>query len=58
MFRPLFLLLMILGMAAPAFAQPIRTITIEATVPDGTGTVFIPGSIPELGNWDTGKVAM
>ncbi len=58
MFRPFFFLLMILGMAAPAFAQPIRTITIEATVPDGTGTVFIPGSIPELGNWDPGKVAM
>ncbi|MCC6547996.1 hypothetical protein IT570_12590 [Candidatus Sumerlaeota bacterium] len=36
----------------------MRAIAIVATVPENTGTVFITGNLPELGNWDPGKVSM
>ena len=34
------------------------TVTINATVPEGTGTVYVAGSLPELGPWDPGLFAM
>src|SRR5258708_5417137 len=37
----------------PGFkGDPDRTIFIAATVPDGTGPLFITGSIPALGPWN------
>ena len=35
-----------------------RSTTIRATVPEGTSVVYVAGSVPELGAWDPGKVAM
>jgi predicted alpha/beta superfamily hydrolase len=35
---------------APA-AAPCCTATIQVRVPEGTGTVYLAGSLPQLGNW-------
>jgi enterochelin esterase-like enzyme len=35
-----------------------RTITIHAVVPDGVGTVYLTGNLPELGPWDPHRLAM
>ena len=34
------------------------TVTITATVPEGTGTLYLTGSLPELGPWDPAGLAM
>ncbi|MFM7261379.1 MAG: alpha/beta hydrolase-fold protein [bacterium] len=47
-------LLLFVGACAPI---PRQT-TIRATVPEGTPVVYVAGSVPELGSWDPGKVAM
>ena len=50
------------GMCGPAFArQPSAgccTITIRARVPAGTGTVYLAGSLPQLGPWRPDGLAM
>jgi hypothetical protein len=33
-------------------------VTIVATVPEGTGTVYLPGNLPELGPWDPAGFSM
>lgn len=43
---------------AGACAPIDRQTTIRATVPEGTPVVYVAGSVPELGSWDPGKVAM
>jgi hypothetical protein len=35
-----------------------RTVTIQAVVPAGSGTVYLAGNPPELGPWDPQKFAM
>jgi enterochelin esterase-like enzyme len=44
--------------ALSACAATARQTTIRATVPEGTPVVYVAGSVPELGSWDPGKVAM
>ena len=40
------------ALASPASGQPACcSATIQLTVPDGTGTVYLAGSLPELGPW-------
>jgi lysophospholipase L1-like esterase len=39
-------------------AQEMRTLTIVATVPEGSGTVFLTGNQPELGPWNPALLAM
>jgi enterochelin esterase-like enzyme len=34
------------------------TVTVRATVPEGTGTVYVAGNVPELGPWDPSGMAM
>ena len=34
------------------------TATINATVPEGTGTLYLTGNLPELGPWQPDKLAM
>lgn len=46
------LLLGLLCCAVGAVGQDTATLRIEVRVPDGTGTVYLPGSLPELGPWD------
>lgn len=68
MLRPLLLLLAVLAslfvVCSPAAAQPapaaekMSTLTIMVDVPPGTGTVYLTGSVPELGPWHTDKFAM
>lgn len=36
----------------------LRTVTIRATVPEGSGQVFLAGSLPELGPWRADGAAM
>jgi enterochelin esterase-like enzyme len=49
------LLATVLGASAHALAQSSATqcctVTIRAHVPDGTGTVYLAGNLPELGPW-------
>ncbi|MCL7971015.1 MAG: CBM20 domain-containing protein, partial [marine benthic group bacterium] len=33
-------------------------VTLSATVPEGTGTLYLSGNIPELGPWDPAGLAM
>ncbi|TAK93947.1 MAG: hypothetical protein EPO07_17490 [Verrucomicrobia bacterium] len=42
----------------PAATPRQRTITIHAQVPEGVGTVYLPGNRPELGPWDPQKFAL
>jgi metallo-beta-lactamase class B len=35
-----------------------RTVTIQAVVSEGSGTVYLAGNIPELGSWDPHQFAM
>lgn len=69
MARPLTLLILLCcllvgGLAAvqaqpaPSPAAKLSTLTIEVEVPPGTGTVYITGSLPELGPWHTNLFAM
>src|SRR5438309_95278 len=53
-----FWLAALITVAAPASARqadaqqsPCCTATIRVTVPEGTGTVYLAGSLPELGPW-------
>ena len=34
------------------------TVTVRAIVPEGTGTVYLSGNLPELGPWDPAGMAM
>jgi predicted alpha/beta superfamily hydrolase len=43
--------------AAPAATQ-CCTATIQVRVPEGTGTVYLAGSLPQLGNWRPDGVAL
>src|SRR5579859_1033578 len=36
---------------ALGFAEPLVTATVHVRVPEGTGTVYLAGSLPELGPW-------
>lgn len=51
-------LLMALGCASTATSQDSRTLTITAKVPEGTGTVYVAGNLPELGPWNPSVYAM
>src|ERR1700723_3578664 len=35
-----------------------RTVTVQAVVPAGSGTVYLAGNLPELGPWSPHKFAM
>lgn len=39
-------------------AEECCTVTIRATVPEGTGTVYLAGSLPDLGPWEPAGLAM
>lgn len=43
---------------APQPPDPCCTATIRVTVPEGTGTVYLTGSLPELGPWRPDARAM
>jgi len=47
----LFAALLALAAAQQAAQQPCCTVTIRASVPDSSGTVYLAGSLPELGPW-------
>src|SRR5262249_16597867 len=36
----------------------LRTVTIRAQVPEKTGTVYLTGNCPQLGNWNPSGLAM
>ncbi|HXU76057.1 MAG TPA: CBM20 domain-containing protein, partial [Methylomirabilota bacterium] len=44
--------------AVPKTAAALRTITIKARVPENTGTLYITGDQPELGDWNPRGLAM
>lgn len=44
--------------AAAADSDDCCTVTIRAIVPEGTGTLYVAGSLPELGPWDPDAFAM
>ncbi len=47
------------GDAAPdEAAAECCTVTLTATVPEGTGTVYVAGSVPDLGPWNPSGLAM
>src|SRR6266849_1186855 len=49
------------GESAPAvqpLGERLRTVTIRAQVPEGSGTVYLTGNCPELGNWEPRIFAM
>lgn len=48
---PVALLLLLAAIARGGTASPCCTVTIQVTVPEGTGSVFLAGSLPELGPW-------
>lgn len=50
----------LLASAAPTFvpAQEMATLVVEVEVPEGTDTVYLPGSLPELGPWNPGLFPM
>jgi enterochelin esterase-like enzyme len=43
---------------APRPSAACCTVTIRVTVPEGTGTVYLAGSLPELGPWRPDGLAM
>jgi pimeloyl-ACP methyl ester carboxylesterase len=43
---------LITGLGSPSRAAAQRRITIRVRVPEGTGDVFLTGSLPELGPWN------
>jgi enterochelin esterase-like enzyme len=47
------------GDSAPdGSATDCCTVTVRATVPEGTGTVYLTGNLPELGPWEPDGLAM
>ena len=44
--------------ASDASAGECCAVKIRATVPEGTGTVYVTGSLPELGPWEPDGLAM
>lgn len=38
--------------------EELRSVTIQAQVPAGVGTVYVTGNQPEIGNWDPHGLAM
>lgn len=64
--RPALALAALLALASCAGEEPpvqesdseCCTVTIRAHVPEGTGTVYLAGSLPELGPWEPDGLAM
>jgi len=44
--------------ASIASAEEMADLTVKVTVPEGTGTVYLAGSLDELGPWNPGLFAM
>lgn len=67
-FSPALALILVIGIVACAGDESTErdaesvadccAVTIRATVPEGTGTLYISGSLPELGPWDPAGLAL